>query len=242
MDIISLFNDAQDAILPSANGELTISLYNRYSRLGELFIIDWITGDIAGQQPPEPYLTQKNKDWCAPFIEKITGQVAAGTFPRPKNYYGFENMYMLGQYGRKTNKCAEDEDKPYDVNYDLNTPIELLDGGQFTVRSKTYINGLQPSFTKPIAKVVGRNFEFLPKDLGSIGLEYYRYPKFGQIVPMIDQNFNEEVPDPNNSINYEWDENVRGMLLWFIVDRFSNRTSNQAMKQFNQASGKTPHG
>ena len=61
-------------------------------------------------------------------------------------------------------------DKPATCDEDIegeevwNTPIELVDGGEFYHRSSSYIVGLRPSFRKPIAKMVGNKFEFSPKD------------------------------------------------------------------------------
>jgi hypothetical protein len=101
---------------------------------------------------------------------------------------------------------------------------------------------LKPSFEKPIAKMVGKKIEFNPKDLGSVGLDYIRYPVFAEIKVIADPTYNDEVADPNTSINYEWDENVRELLVWFITDTFSNHISNQAMKQQNAQTGKTARG
>lgn len=237
--VISILEDVNDALSPQSNGEISIPLFNRYSKRAELILMDIATGDWKGQQLPEPYTTQKVKDFCAPFIFPFPTNVQDGKIPFPKDYYGFENMVLLGVYGRKKSCTDEEENSEYDVLDDSNTPIELLDGSQFTARCNTYIKLLKPSFKKPIAKIVNNTFEFMPKDLGSIKLEYYRYPKFAEITPTIDTTYNQEIPDPNNSQDYEWDEKARGLLIYFIVDLFANRTSNKAMKEFNNDSKDT---
>ena len=78
--------------------------------------------------------------------------------------------------------------------------------------------------------------ELLPNDLGSVVLEYIRNPVFAEIKTKMDTVYNEEVADPDTSINYEWPEAVREVLVWFIVDLFSNYTREQALKQFNATS------
>lgn len=232
--VSDVYNLAVQLLLKEANGELSFELFNELSPSAELKVMDWITGDIKGQQPPEPYNTQKNKDWLSPFIEPFSTSVVSGKITRPENYYGFENMYLLGAYNTPTD--CDNEDEETEQQTQCNTPIELLDGSQFYVRCNTYIDGLQPSFTKPIAKEIGKQFEFIPKDLGSIVLEYYRYPKFAKIVSTIDSVFMNEVIDVNASTNYEWDLKTKNLLVYFIVDSFANRTSNQAQKQFNDLS------
>lgn len=238
-----VYQKVADNLLKEANAEMSYALFNRYSKLAELDFIDWLSGDVRGVNPPEPYTTQKNRDYLSPFIEPYPKQVEDGRIPFPSDYYLFDNMVLLGNYSIPNSECDEsNEDKPYDVLRDSNTPIEILDGNQFTVRCNTYIKGLQPSFTKPIAKEVGKYFEFMPKDLGSIKLWYIRYPKFADIVTKIDTQFMEEVVDEDLTTNYEWDAKAIPALIWFIVNRFADRTSNKAQKEFNIATGKTPKG
>lgn len=232
--VSEIYNLAAELLLKEANGDLSFDLFNEFSPSAELKVMEWITGDMAGQQPPEPYVTQKNRDWLTPFIEKFPTTVNQGMIIRPDNYYGFENMYLLGAYNTPT-EC-DNEDEETEQQLQCNTPIELLDAVQFYVRCNTYIEGLQPSFKRPIAKEIGRKFEFLPKDLGSIVLEYYRYPKFAKIVPTVDPVYNTEIIDVNASTNYEWDLKTKNLLVYFIVDAVANRTSNQAQKQFNELS------
>lgn len=234
----SLYKDVIEAINVEVNGQFPYAMFNRYSRIAELLLLDWITGDIKGQQPPEPYTTMKDKDFVAPFISAYSGNAVNGKMSRPKDYYGFENMYIIG--GTKAQSaCVETDDDSQDSV--CNTPIELLDGSQFYTRCKTYISALKPSYKKPIAKLVGKEFEFLPKDIGSVSLEYYRYPKFANIVTKVDPVFQDEVVDEVATTNYEWDENARSILIWFIVDRFANRVSSKGMKELNILSNKTPH-
>lgn len=235
----SVYQDIIDNLNVETNGQFSIPMFNRYSRRAELSIIDWITGSILGNQPPEPYLTQKNKDILAPFIKKFPTHAVGGRISRPADYYGYENMFGMGNY-QTTTECDDEDDDTQQSQ--CNTPIVLLDGAQFNVRCRTYIEGQEPSFKEPIVKEIGKEFEFEPKDIGSVTLEYYRYPVFANIVPKIDPQYNDEVPDEALTTNYEWDEKARPLLIWFITDMFANRTSNQSMKQFNQATSKTAHG
>lgn len=238
----SVLDSVNDALLTQANGELSIDLFNRFSPLVELDLIDWISGDITGRVPPEPYQTQKDRDFLTPFLVKLPANAAGGFINRPADYYLYDNMYMIGRFNNKT-ECAENEgeDKSYDISKDSNTPIELLDGSQFYTRCNTYIDELKPSFNKPISKEVGKTFEFMPKDIGSLTLEYIRYPVFAKIVKAIDPDYNNEIVNETLSDNYEWDLKAMPILIWFFVDRFANRTSNQSMKQFNNLSGINTH-
>ena len=129
-----------------------------------------------------------------------------------------------------------DDDENDTVKSDCNIPIELLQGQQFYNRCNTSIKGLKPSFTKPICKMVGNKFEFSPRDIGSVKIEYIRYPVYGELKMKVDPVYGIEVPDTTTSIKYEWNEYAREYLLWFLVDTFSNSTREAAMKQFNSAS------
>lgn len=226
----------QDSVNKFENGNLSIPMFSRLSRIGELWLIDWLTGDTAAQQPPAPYLSQKNKDWLAPLIKKFPVNIVNGSFTRPADYYQYENMYRIAA---PTSDC-EDENPDYAEVPNAN--ITLLDGAKFNERSTTYISELKPSMGKAIAKQVGKDFEFFPKDLGPVVLEYIRYPVFAELKSKMDTVYNEEVPDDATSINYEWDENARPLLVWKITDLFFNHTREQAGKQFNAASGKTVRG
>lgn len=70
----SVYEDLVDALNVESNGQFSYAMFNRYSKLAELSIIDWITGDINGVQPPQPYTTMKDKDYVSPFIKKISYQ------------------------------------------------------------------------------------------------------------------------------------------------------------------------
>ena len=116
-------------------------------------------------------------------------------------------------------------------------PIKVLSNSKFYQRARTFIKSLQPSVDKPIAKQGGKSFEFLPDDIGSVVLEYVRYPKFASIATKFDSVYNQLVPD--TVINYEWDEWANEILVYFICDAFANRTREQALKTTNIMTGKT---
>jgi len=226
MLIKGIYDDCIDTIGTDQNGDLSFSKFNRFSRRAELSIIDWLTGNID-VIPAPPF--QKNKDWLSIFIEKVSAQVTGGVISKPDDYYTYDNFYRLGS---KVEADCEEEENPQLCN----TPIEILDGQQYYVRCNTYIEEKSPSFKKPISKIVGNTFEVLPNDLGSVVLEYVRNPVFGTIVSRHDDVYNEDVIDENLSTNYEWPQGCRQVLVWFIVDMFSNYTREQAIKSFNQSS------
>lgn len=237
VNVIDLYYSvALDDANKDSNGTLSFERFNRLSKRAELKLIDWISGDISGEKPPEPYTTQKDKDFLSPFITKYPAQIVNGAITKPSDYYGYENMYRLG------NKLSADCEEEAPASDGCNTTIELLDGSQFNERCNTEIDELKPSFNLPISKLVGKQFEFIPNDLGSVVLEYIRYPKYGEIKTKMDTVYNEEVPDPATSIDYEWDDKAMNLLIWFIVDMFCNHNREQALKQFNAITGKTPRG
>lgn len=226
MNVVSVYNDTSDTIATDQNGDLSFAKFNRFSKRAELRILDWLTGnrDVI----PEPPF-QKNKDWLSTFIKKFPAQVTDGVISKPDDYYTYDNFFRIGN--KVEADCDEDE-----VPQTCNTPIEILDGQQYYVRCNTYIQEKKPSFKKPIAKIVGATFEVTPNDLGSVTLEYVRNPVFGVVKTKQDTVYNEEVADEATSIDYEWSEGVREVLIWFIVDEFTNSTREQALKQFNTAS------
>ena len=226
LNSISIYKDVLDNIAENENAHLSIPMFNRLSKRAENKILDWLTGN-ADIIPAPPF--QKNKDWISGFINKVPAQVTDGSIPKPEDYYYYDNFYRIGS--KVESSCDEDE-----VPEMCNTPIEILDGQQYYVRCRTYIDEKKPSFTKPISKLVGNTFEVLPNDLGSVVLEYVRIPVYGEVRVIHDNIYNEDVPDPATSINYEWSEGVRELLIWFISDGFSNYTREQALKTFNQAS------
>lgn len=236
INVNDVYLDTLDRINESENGQMSNNQFNRFSWLGQLACIDWISGDVSGIVPPEPYRTQKNKSWLSPFIKKYPVQVINGKITKPIDYYNWENAYIIGDY-TQSSECDTDEELA--TISGCNTSIEILNGDQFYKRCHTFIEGLQPSFTKPICKEIGQEFDFLPLDLGSITLEYIKLPIKSKRAVKLDIQYNEEVYDAVNSIDFEWPEYARPILTWFISDLFFNYTREQAGKTFNIQTGKT---
>jgi hypothetical protein len=160
--------------------------------------------------------------------------VTDGKMPRPADYYSFENLSTIGSY--RDELCGDPV-----VIEGCNTPIELVDGQIFESRCQTHIESLKPK-NKPIAKLVGMNFEFAPADMGSVKLNYKRVPVFGKILVKHDPVYNEDVPDTDTSTNYEWPEFARRMLVWFISQQYGVANREQALTQQLQVEGKTVRG
>lgn len=244
MNIISVYNDFNFEINKDG-GYVSGPEFNGISKRAELKFIDWLSGNVAGEAPPnrygstiinpEPYTTQKVRDWLSPFTIGVPLQVTMGKVTKPADYYGYENSFLLGDY-YKTPDCDNDDTDDDVVVSDCNIPIELLSNSAFYTRCNTYIRGLEPSFTKPICKMVGQEIEFAPKDIGSIKLEYVRYPVYGELKMKFDPVYNQEVPDPDTSLNYEWNDYAREYFIFFLIDTFANSTRESALKQFNAAS------
>ena len=235
---------ALDSVNSAENGDLNFEMFNRLSKKAELRLLDYLTGDIENIKPPVPYTSQKLKDFLSDFITKYPKAVEGGSIVKPDDYYSFENMYMIGNFS-KPSTCDED----IEGEEVWNTPIELVDGGEFYHRSSSYIVGLRPSFRKPIAKMVGfkkknvdesamGQFEFMPKDIGSVVLEYVRYPKFAKIVGVVDEEYMEEVIDETASANYEYGDWARELLVYFISREFSTHTREDSLLQHSQITGK----
>ena len=244
MDIISLYEDAaRDNVNKDENGYLSYSMFNRMIQRASNRTLDYITGDSAGITPPISYSTQKAKDFLAFLITKYPSVILNNVINRPADYYSFENIYALrldDQQGCEIDESdCDDKEKKENI---IKTPIEMLDGQQFYWRTLTYIKGRKPDQDKPICKMVGNTIEFEPQDLGNCVLEYIRYPIAGSIVTMIDPIYYDEVADPVNSINCEWGEWAREILIFFLTDSFANHTREQALKQFNNATAKTVRG
>lgn len=228
--VSEVYNDFNFRINKSEGGFISALDFNGISKNAELNFLDWLTGKVSTYNPPFAYSAQKVKDWVSQFITREKLQASSdGIIDRPNNYYSFENLYQLR--GEINKDCEDDETIIVPDN-----PIELLDGSKFKTRAATYIEELQPSFEKPIAKMVGKTFEVLPKDIGSVALDYVRYPKFGVLVMKTDPEYNDQVPDELISTNYEWDDYALPFLLWFLVDEYSNHSRENALKQFNAAS------
>lgn len=224
----------QDLVLDNANKDqnaaLSYAQFNRISWRAQLSMIDYLTGNIKVENAPSPPSNQKNRDLLAPLIKKYPVQVVGGIITRPDDYYMYDNAYKLN--GRLISDCDDDNIS----RQECDTPIEILSGDKFKVRCNTYIDELKPSFLKPIVKMVGKTFEFLPSDLGSIVLEYVRYPVRATIVTKLDPVYNDQVPDTALTTHFEWDEFARELLLWFMTDQFANSIREQALKTFNAAS------
>ena len=236
IDILSVYDDVvKDTANADQNGHLSYEKFSRLSRRAELSLIDWLSGGVTNERMPIPWQSQKNKDWLSSFITKFPAQVANGFITRPADYYQFENIYRLGPV---LNQDCDDEEQEYNETSDCNTSIKLLDGQAFNQRCQTNIEELKPTVDNPVSKMVGKTFEFAPKDLGPVTLEYIRRPVFGSITSKTDPTFNDDVPDV--VVNYEWDEFAREFLVWFICDAFANNTREQALKAFNQASNPKP--
>lgn len=239
MDVISLYEDAaRDNSNKDENGYLSYDMFNRMLQRASNRVLDYITGDSANQTLPISYSTQKAKDFIAFLITKFPSSIVGGVINRPADYYTYDNLYILSL---SESGCGEDNT---DCHTDtptaevIETPVEMLDGQQFNVRRQTYIKGLKPSPAKPICKMVGNTIEFLPKELGSCKLEYIRYPTAGEIKTTIDPIYNDIVADPITSIDTEWGEWARELLIFFITDSFANHVREQALKTFNELSNK----
>lgn len=236
MDIISVYNDFLFEI-NKTGGSISGADFNGISKRAELKFLDWISGKLTGEMP-QPYVMQKNRDWLSPLIKKNPVQVTGGKIEKPDDYYGYENSYLMGDYYKQPECDTDNDDEgngdPGTVTSDCNVPIELLSNSKFYTRCQTYIKGLAPSFLKPIAKMVGNDVEFAPKDLGSITLEYVRYPVYGEIKMVPDPVYKDEVPEKVK--DYEWGEYAREYLIWFMIDLFSNSTRESALKNANLAS------
>lgn len=228
MDVIGVYQNCADRINVAENGQFSYAMFNRFSKLAELRLIEWLSGDISAIVPPEPFRSQKHSDWLSPFIIKMPVNVENGVIQRPTDYYLFQDLYSLNG----DVDCDDTEEMVI-----RKVPIKVLSNSKFYQRARTFIKSLQPSVDKPIAKQGGKSFEFLPDDIGSVVLEYVRYPKFASIATKFDSVYNQLVPD--TVINYEWDEWANEILVYFICDAFANRTREQALKTTNIMTGKT---
>lgn len=226
---IETYQDCKDLINPQENGMFSYTLFNRWSWIAQLKLLDWLSGDVSAIQPPEPYLSQKNRDWLSDFVTPYPINVSNGIIQRPEDYYLFQDLYSLSG----DTDCDNDEELVV-----VKKPITLLDTSKFNLRTTTYIRSLKPK-NKPIAKQVGKTFVFEPSDLGSVVLEYIRYPKKAFIATKTDTVYNQQVPDPDNTVDFEWSESSRPLLVWYIADSFANRTRESALKQSNLITGKT---
>lgn len=204
MLIVDTYNDVLAQINRPQNGDMSIDLFNSFSRLAELAVIDWLTGQdlsAADAKLPAPWLTQKNMDWLSPFIVPVKKHVN-GSLEKPSDYYRYESMQA------HVSSCDGLEIKD----------IDLLTPAKFARR----INNVTPGKSELIARMVGNKFEFNPKEL-DVELVYIRYPKFGVLGKKTDTVYKRIVPDPTSSTDYEWPEAVITLFIHNIVQRFNAR-------------------
>jgi hypothetical protein len=220
---------SKDIVNGAENGRVAPSSFNRKSRRAELRLMDYLTGDVEGVAPPAPYLTQKNKDLLSDFLVSKLLVAKDGKIDRPADYYQYDNLFYIE--GRFVD-CDQEEIAQH------RKPIELLDGSQFSERCDTSIEELKPE-NKPIAKIVKAQFVFAPKDIGNVQLEYIKYPKFAELKMKKDLQYNNEVPDPATSINYEWPLAAMDALLYFMTDFVSVKNRDRALKEQNELTNKS---
>ena len=237
MDIISIYQDAaRDAANKDENSTFDYEMFNRMIRRASNRTISYITGDTMGEVLPFAYSTEKAKGFISYLITPYKQQVVDGLMAKPSDFYMFENMYEMSL---KDNGCEPDkgcDDESNGVNEIIYRTIELLDGQQWNIRSTTNIELLKPK-NKPIAKEVGNDFEFLPKDIANVRLDYIRYPIVGEIVSVYDATYNDQIADPTLSTDTEWPEFAREMLIYFLVNSFADHTSQKSLKEDNVITG-----
>lgn len=237
--IIPLYEDARDVINVSENGVLDYEMFNRLVYRASIRLLNYLTGGTDGQAPPMMYDTEKAKGFIAYLITPYKQQVVNGLMAKPNDYYAFENMYEMSLKDNGCEDATDCEDESNGVNEIIYRDIELLDGQQFKIRAATNVELLKPK-NKPIAKEVGYDFEFLPKDIANVRLDYIRYPIAGTVNSVYDATYNDQIADSSISVNSEWGSWSRELLLFFIVDSFSNHTREAALKQNNILTAQLP--
>lgn len=235
MNVITLYDTVADKVKQEQNGVLSISSFNIKLKSACLWLLDYISGDLEGQKPPEPYTTQKDVDYLSQFVTTQKGVTEDSEFPVPENYYLFQNMSVLGSY--KDELCGD----PITVT-GCDTPIELLDSAMFDKRCQTYIKSLKPSIKKPIAKIEGGLFVLNPGDLGSIKLVYVRYPISGEVKVVYNNTYGQDEPDPLTSIDCEFGEWARNLLVWKISQDYAVANRERALTEELQVEGKSSRG
>ena len=228
--VIEVFNATKLLIHTEQNGELTVSDFNTFSKLAELRMIDWLTGKPGADGKPiiTPYDNQKNRDWLSPFILKHAANVSNGIFIKPAGYYQLDSFAKL----IVKRECEDESDGEV-----IEKTIDVLAGPQFRSRLETSIELLKPK-NKPCATGDTSGFRVAPADMGGAVLYYIAYPVYGKIVSKVDEEFNEEVPDENASINYQWGDWCIPVLSWMIENLFSDRVRDASLKNMNNATGK----
>lgn len=212
----------------SETGQMTPDNFNIWLKRGEIFLIHFLTGNITNAGNfPMPYETQKCKDYLKNFITKK--EVNNG-FVLPDDYYQWDNLYKIGSYNA-TIGCENEGDVKRVENCDK--PIEILDGQEFKSRCTNEIEEMNPTLENPIAKIINSSVETEPTDVGSMRLEYIRYPKFGKLVMKKDEVFNTIVVDEDLSGELEWDMWALEYLIWKVKDYYYERTRNKSGFEFN---------
>lgn len=235
MNIIEIYQAVQDKVREEQNGVLTIASFNIKLKSASIWLQDYLTGDIEGIKPPEPYTTQKLRDFLSILLTTTTGIVEGGLFAKPENYYMWDAFSIIGSW--KDEECGEEV-----IRIGCDTPIEILDGDVFNSRCQTHIKSLQPSIKKPIAKIVGNSFQCLPEDLGSVKLTYKRYAIPGEVKVVYDPLYGQDVPDPVNSIDSEWPDYALNLLVWRISASYATANREDNLKQQLQVDGKSARG
>lgn len=209
----------------SESGHITTENFNIWLERTELNILRFLTGDLVdNREIPMPFDKQKCKDYLKKFITSVK---ANNIIPIPEDYYYWDNLYKFGTF-------SDDSCEPKDEAIEqCNTPIEILDGQEFNSRCNSYVKGIKPSQGSPIAKIIDNKIVTAPKEVGSMCLEYIRYPKFGKLITKIDLQFNEEIVDIALSTDLEWDIWAKEYIIWGIVNLFSKHTREKALKEFN---------
>lgn len=229
INVIDFYNDVVLGDLSKdLNGSVDTDLFNRSLWRAQLRTLGWLTGNLDDANPPQSTSTEKARSWVSPFIKKKSIQVYDGQFERPADYYLFNNLYRL--QGNPVFIAGEEQDELEVVQH----PIEILSDSKFTTRCSTHIKRLKPEL-KPIAKEIGGVFETAPKDIGSVLLEYYRYPVKAMVVMKIDEERNDEIPDTVNSVDLEWNEGVRQTLIYFMNEQISLHIREMGFQQQNTA-------
>lgn len=235
MNIITLYDTVADKVKQEQNGVLAYKSFNIKLESASLWLQDYITGDIEGVKPPEPYNNQKLRDFVSILLITVKGITEEGLFPKPADYYMWDEFSIIGSW--KDEECGDEV-----IRKGCDTPIEILDGDTFNERCKTHIKSLQPSIKKPIAKIVGNNFHCLPEDLGSVKLTYKRYVTAGEIKSVFDPIYGEDIPDTVNSIDSEWPDYALNLLVWKISSQYATGNREDALKQQLQVDGKSVRG
>lgn len=227
MQVISLYEDVRDTINKEENGYLSYAMFNRLLHRSELDLLRFLTGDLVDAKDfPMPYQKQKNKDYLAPFITPFN---AVNDFDLPKDYFTYERLFKLGtkQIDCETNEVIEEES--------CSINIGIYNQDVINNRCSSYIKSIRPSVNKPIAKIVNNRIEIFPKNIGSVRLEYIRYPKFGEIKTVHDNTYNDEIADEATSINLEWSEWAREYFINSIANKFATHIRESALKQHVKA-------